>query len=272
MTHRFGYIPDEPDELDGRFAITRGAPVQRVDSVQWLAFVREWRDQDFSSGCVSHGGCQELETLRARHGLPHVALSRFAGYGGARKYLGGALVDGGSRPRDFYRHAQKIGVCPEAHWSHEHGLQNVNTLPDTAAEAEGAFLVDSFTYRRVGAGLRGDAFVDAVLDALQVGPVGFGRFVLTSYMRHRGTGVLPASAPGDREEGGHYTVLMGFEDRGQTLIDLNSWGGWGYPSGFVRSLARLHVDHLRAGYVDAWQVQLGSPAEFAVTQTRAVVP
>lgn len=270
MTARaLGYLPDAHDERDGAFGAPRlGAGVVRLEEVNHLRLFRRWRDQGTTNSCVGHGVVQQVEAARARAGLPEVALSPLGAYTVGRLYLGGELVDAGSRPRDVLRGGARLGIVREERWPLDYERLNERLPPEL--EAEGMTLRGSYEYRRVGAGLTGTAFVDAVLDALQFGPVGWGRQLRASYTHHAGSGVLPAPTQSERTAGGHYTVLAGYRDAGRELLDLGSWDGFGFTDhvdfGLSRrvtlhSLGWLHVDHLRDGWIDAWQVKAIWPSK-----------
>jgi hypothetical protein len=263
-----GYLPDEHDERDAVFGAPRlGTRQPRLEAVSHLHSFRRWRDQGASNSCVGHGVVQQVEAARARAGLPEVALSPLGAYTTGRLYMGPTLVDTGSRPRDVLRGGAKLGIAREASWPLD--LDRINERLPAELEAEGVALKGSYEYQRVGVGLTGAAFVDAVLDALQFGPVGWGRQVRASYLEHKGEDVLPAPTQDERVGGGHYTVIVASRLNGAEILDLNSWGGWGFSESVsvgvdrrvtLHSLGWLDVAHLLDGWVDAWQVKALQPA------------
>lgn len=255
----FGYIPDIPDEGDRAYAASLsklGGPPPEF--LSWLDFVSYWRGQASTSSCVAHGACQQAEIVLRQETWEKVEnpLSRFAVYAGGRLPLpSGVTMDEGSRPRDVLHFMYTYPITTENRWSHEHGMAHVNERPPPIAEATGVVLKEKFRYSRVGLGLSGDALIEAVIDALRVGPVGVGRTVYDSYMTHRGAGVLPAPDAEERPAGQHYTIFTGYRENGRELEELGSWPNWGFHRDFIRSIGYVSCDHLRASYLDLWQLQ-----------------
>lgn len=253
----FGYIPDVLDARDRVYAAApsalEGPP---PESVSWLSFVSYWRGQAATSSCVAHGACQQGEiALRQRGVKVENPLSRFAVYAGGRLPLpGGVAVDGGTRPRDVLHFMYTYPVTTENRWSHEHGIAHVLERPPPIAEATGVVLKGKLRYSRVGLDLVGDKLIEAVVDALRIGPVGVGRVVYESYTKHRGVEVLPAPGSDEKTAGSHYTIFTGYRNHGRELEELGSWTNWGFQKDFIRSIGYVSCDHLRAP-VDLWQLQ-----------------
>ena len=264
MADRYlGGIRDAHDPNDALFAAPRLGTMALPQEVGHLQRFRRWRSQGATSSCVGHGTAQLLEACRVAAGLPEVAISRLGLYLNARLYLGlGEIQDSGSRPRDALRGASKLGVVSEERWPLD--LAHVNTRLPAELEAAGIAARFPFEYQRVGLGLTGGALVEAVLDALVFGPVGWGRMLRRSYMDHVGSGVLPAPRASEDQVGGHFTVLTGYRMGGDQLQEMGSWDGWGYTERVevqadrvvkLQSMAWQEAEALVDGWGDFWRVR-----------------
>ena len=200
-----------------------------------LTHMRYWRGQDGSS-CVGHGAVQKVETGRVRHGIPlPEPLSRLHAYAQGLEQqtkMGDPLRDEGTYIDRVLYAFQEVGVCAER--LHPPGEKNVARRPDPEAELEG-FSRAGGEFWQLDPFPGEELWLDICWTIDVFGLACVGKYIGPSYDRHTGAGVLQAPAAGEGSLGGHCTVYVEYENFGATLIEGNSWHGWGYSAGIVGS-------------------------------------
>jgi len=260
VRRRLGWVRDLPDHRDyhlehpkleaaGAVPVTKGGPAPALVSL------REWcspvEDQGDLGSCTAHAVVGLLEYLqRRRHGR-HIDLSRLFLYWAARRWLFGArlqeLGDSGASIRAALAAAVAIGVPPERDWEYDPKRYNDTPGPWQFSLAQ---IFQGLHYVRLKS-------LAEVLALIRSGfPVAFGFSVYRSIDRVGPDGVVPFPAPGERLEGGHAVLAVGYDEARRLVEFRNSWradwgdGGYGW----------LPYQYFEAGLCDDFWTLLG--AEF----------
>lgn len=229
--------------------------------------LREWcspiEDQKSLGSCTAHAGVGMLEYYERRAFGSHIDASRLFLYKVTRNLLGWK-GDTGAFLRTTMKALAMTGVPPEQYWPY------VQSRMDDEPSAFLYALGDNYEalkyYRLDPAGSAPAEVLANVKTKLAAGlPSMFGFTVYTSIPPlGDGKGEVPFPGPGDKVEGGHAVLAVGYDDakkigscKGALLI-RNSWGtGWGeagygwLPYEYIlRGLANDFWAMLRAKYVD----------------------
>ena len=140
------------------------------------------------------------------------------------------------------------GLCPEVNWPYNSGTVTVKPLDAcyTLAAAR-----EPITYHLIA------HTIPAIKAALAQGyPLMVGLAIFASIMSNEvaKTGVVPMPTAGDKCDGGHAVVIVGYDDtkNGGSWIMRNSWGeSWGDKGHFYLPYAYLLDAHL---CMDIWLV------------------
>ncbi len=209
-------------------AAMRKAPA-KVDLREWCPPVE---DQGDLGSCTANAGVGLLEYFERKAFGNHLDASRLFLYKATRNLLGWT-GDQGAFLRTTMKALALFGAPPEKYWPYE--VKGFDREPPAFCYAFGQSYRAMQYYRLDPPGTTGQALLGAVREKLAAGlPSMFG-FTVYSSMPGEGEGAdIPFPGPGDKVEGGHAMVAVGYDDvrriggRKGALLIRNSWGeGWG---------------------------------------------
>lgn len=225
--------------------------------------VRRLKTRGDLGSCTANAGVALFEYFERRAFGKHLDASRLFLYKVTRNLMG-AKGDTGAELRDTMKAMVLFGVPPEKYWAYK-----ISRYEDEPTSFCYAFAQSYQAVKYYRLGLPGTAPTKALSEikkslAAQL-PVMFGFSVYSSMPGvGDGKGEIPYPGPGDKLEGGHAVVAVGYDDgkkvgkeKGALLI-RNSWGtewgdkGYGWLSySYVESgLAEDFWTLVKAEYVD----------------------
>lgn len=227
--NRFGYLPEDPDSRDYRFAdlFSAKALVPSFDAVDFSVEVRQLGilSQGNLGSCVSHGGFGAIRLKHVLSGIEEPYLGcRLLGYWGARAFIGTQSWDSGSHIRDFFRFLNSIGYMPEAETENGYDPDHFKEAPTPLEQKKMADQRDKgegqVSYYRVFE--TGVPRIEALKTALSnnIIPV-LGTDTTQEFLDYRG-GILHRPNDRQRSTGGHALFLCGYDD--ECAYGVNSWG------------------------------------------------
>jgi len=267
----FGWLPDVPDVRDFDDAhsdvVKQFATVKAINpaavAATALPAIKTLRtvydnipveNQGRIGSCTAQAGIGVLEYyVFVRHGRLE-DFSRLFLYKATRELMGWQ-GDTGAYLRTTVQALVTIGAPPERHWPYVEALYD--DVPPTFCYAV-AQNFQTLKYAKLDK-RRSDDTLQSVKRYLAANhPVMFGFTVYSSIGAARHTGDIPYPRRGDRVEGGHAVVAIGYDDQRRVLLIRNSWGaGWGnggygtLPYAYVENgLARDFWCLLASEYLD----------------------
>jgi C1A family cysteine protease len=226
VRNKLGWVPDTPDIRDVPFRSVFRVPEESVPHVDLRNGCSPIEDQGELGSCTAQAlaGALEYLELKAFRGvlpLSYRDLSRLFIYYNERSEMGTVKADSGAMLRVGIKTLAKLGVCREMLWPY--ALDRFTRKPAARCYTEAkAHVITS--YQRLSS-------LQEMKACLAQGmPFVFGfsvyeRAMTPSVAR---TGVIPMPKPGERLEGGHAVMAVGYDDASETLIFRNSWGeSWG---------------------------------------------
>ena len=245
---RYGWIPDLPDQRDHRYAAPGRVLAKLPAAVDLRPKCPPVFDQGTLGSCTANaiGNAYRFDLLKQR-GPRSFVPSRLFIYYNERVIEGTVDADAGAQLRDGIKTLARQGVCAEATWPYE--IERFRDKPPTAAFREG-LKHQALIYQR----LTQDAW--QMKGCLASGfPFVFGFAVYESFETPAvaRTGKMPMPGPGERQIGGHAVLAVGYNDRTQAFIVMNSWStAWGDAGYFTMPYAYLTNPSLAA---DIWTVR-----------------
>lgn len=139
--------------------------------------------------------------------------------------------DSGASIRNTFKALAKVGYCRSAIWPYK--VSEFRKQPPKVA-------YDDAAPRKIKVYASVVQHQVAICDAIAAGdPVVFG-FTVYDNFKPNAKGEIPMPRKGDRAQGGHAIVLVGYDDSRKAFLIRNSWGtGWGLkgyawmPYGYV---------------------------------------
>jgi C1A family cysteine protease len=270
-----GWRPDLPDFRDLypesepiKKVLAKSHPLKAVAkalpaSVNLRAWCSPIEDQGDLGSCTANAGVALFEYFERRAFAKHLDASRLFLYKVTRNLMG-EKGDTGAQLRDTMKAMVLFGVPPEKYWPYKISRYEEEPTPFCYAFAQSYQAVKY--YRLDPPGIAPTKTLSEIKKSLAAQlPVMFGFSVYTSMPGGGdGKGEIPYPGPGDKLEGGHAVVAVGYEDgkkigkdKGALLI-RNSWGaewgetGYGWlPYNYVESgLADDFWTLVKAEYVD----------------------
>jgi C1A family cysteine protease len=178
-------------------------------------------DQGPLGSCVGNAVAGAIELLEVKRLSKHTDISRLFIYYHARAYINEVRNDSGAYIRDGIKAIRKVGAAREDLWPYV--IDKFDDKPSDEAYADAADRKFKAYYRVLT--------LNAMLNALTYGyPVVFGFTVYSSFMSDwtARTGEMSMPRRGDREEGGHAVLAVGYDKKKEHIICRNSWGReWG---------------------------------------------
>ena len=225
--------PSPPDQRDIPY-VPKILPHQYASSIDLMPNVYEVEDQGSIGSCVANGVASQCEWLAKLAGAPQ-DLSRLFLYTATLEFED-RTGEEGLAPRDAYSVAHKYGICAEAAYPYDISKAGVNP-PESAYQAANATKMRRYesvvSNTRIQQVYEPEDRINIVMAALNEGmPVGIAMTVTDSISHMKGpwqtqdyTGF---AASGAQSIGGHYVVIIGYDDSVGRFLVQNSWGtAWG---------------------------------------------
>lgn len=240
MTHRFGWVPDVPDQRDHPYKVVHEESAALPASVDLRPKCPPIVDQGQLGSCTANA-------LTGALGFIHMdkpPASRLFIYYNERAIEGTIASDSGAMIRDGIKTLKNTGVCRETVWPYT--ISKFSRKPSKRSFTEaGSHTISSY---------QSLATLRDMQDCLASGfPFVFGFTVYESFESDQvaRTGVVPMPAKSERVMGGHAVLAVGYEvDR---FIVRNSWGtGWGQSGYFTMPMTYLTDPNLAD---DFWTVR-----------------
>lgn len=263
-----GWIPDYPDFRDYSADHELIAPIlekvarPKTQKLPPTTDLRAWcspvEDQGHLNSCTANAGVGMVEYFERRAFNKHIDASRLFLYKTSRNLLH-LSGDNGAYLRTTMGALVLFGVPPEEYWPYDAG--EVDTEPPAFCYSFAQNYNAIQYYRLDQPGITASKLLEEIKKRLASGlPSMFGFTVYSSIAQAETTGKIPYPTEGEKVEGGHAVMAVGYDDKmkiknqnagskattGAFLI-RNSWGAdWGeggycwLPYEYV--LAELAVD------------------------------
>jgi C1A family cysteine protease len=265
-----GWLPDYPDLRDytpqseavvpllAKTAVpkvgtkSKKAPA-KVDLREWCSPVE---DQGQIGSCTAHAGVGMLEYFERKLHGKHLDASRRFLYKVTRA-LGQLEGDSGAFLRTTMGAMVLFGVPPEEYWPYSEAEFDEEPLTFCYAFAQNYQAVKYYRLDPPGTE-RADLLAAIKSHLASQLPAIFGFTVYGSIAQAGEDGKIPFPAPGDKVEGGHAVMAVGYDDavkianRGEetkgAILIRNSWSsGWG-----EEGYGWLPYDYVLEGLADDW--------------------
>lgn len=197
-------------------------------------------NQQTIGSCVANGYVSTLEFLMIKDKKPFKDMSRLFVYYNGRVIEHTVNQDSGLMPRDALKSLVKQGCCTEALWPYNIDLF---TNKPPASCYEEAMNYQVLTYARLFT-------LNQIKNCLASGyPVGFGIPVYESFETEAvaKTGDVPMPERHEKDLGGHFMVLSGYNEKTKMFDFRNSWGTeWG-NKGYGR-IPYAYIDQMASDF------------------------
>jgi C1A family cysteine protease len=229
------YVPEAPEvkALLGKSQPLKAAKNTLPKSVDLRKWCSPIENQGNLGSCTANAGVGLVEYFQRRAFGKHLDGSRLFIYKATRNLLRWT-GDQGAYLRDTMKALVLFGVPPESYWPYK--ISKFDDEPPAFCYAFGQNFQAIKYYRLDPPGASPGKALGSVRQSLAAGlPSMFGFSVYSSMPGvNEGTGDIPMPQPGDKFEGGHAVVAVGYDDakkigkdKGALLI-RNSWGtAWG---------------------------------------------
>ncbi len=245
-----GWLPDYPDFRDyteeheevNKIIAPTGVLKARVkipSSVDLRAWCSPVEDQGSLGSCTAHAGVGVVEYYEKRAFGKHIDASRLFLYKVTRNLLHWT-GDTGAFLRSTMGALVLFGVSPEEYWPYK--TADFDKEPPAFCYAFAQNYQAIKYYRHDPPGTSNDVLLSRIKTHLAAGnPSMFGFTVYSSIEQADKTGKIPYPCKGEKIEGGHAIVAVGYDDKMKikntelcgvettgALLIRNSWGtGWG---------------------------------------------
>ncbi|MEW6534358.1 MAG: C1 family peptidase [Candidatus Auribacterota bacterium] len=250
LKHGMGWLPDYPDFRDYTTQSDEIKPLllktgMKEGDEKYLpssADLRQWcpavEDQESLGSCTANAGVGILEYYERRAFGKHIDASRLFLYKVTRNLLGWT-GDTGAFLRSTMGALVLFGVPPEQYWPYI--IEEFDTEPTAFCYAFAQNYQAIQYFRLDPPGRDKQSLLEQIKKMLAHGlPAMFGFTVYSSISSASADGCIPYPAPGEKVNGGHAVVAVGYDDAkkittpsvghkttGAFLI-RNSWGeSWG---------------------------------------------
>ncbi len=246
--HRYGWIPDEPDQRDHLYS----APPQFLKALPPSTDLRAKCPPVYNQGelgsCTANAIAAAVEFDRMRQKLSDFVPSRLFIYYNERRIEGTVSIDSGAMIRDGIKSVASDGACPEPEWPYD--IAKFMRRPPAKCYVD-AKLDRAVSYQSIIQDL------NQMKGCLASGyPFIFGFTVYESFEGDavRRTGHAPMPGWRERPVGGHAVMAVGYSESKQWFLVRNSWGAeWGIKGYFTMPYAYLIQPGLAR---DFWTIRL----------------
>src|SRR2546423_3618089 len=244
----YGWLPDLPDQRDFAYKVIKPRIAKLPRKVDLRKKCSPIENQGDIGACTAHALVGALEFLELKDGRKFVDLSRLFVYYNERAIEGAVKEDSGAFLRDGIKSLAKQGVCPEKAWPYKvHGFAK---KPDKNCYSA-AKNHQITSYHRLSS-------LNEMRICLADGyPFVFGFTVYSAFESDEvaKTGVLNLPAKGEKVEGGHAVMAVGYDDPKKRFIIRNSWDtDWGMKGYFTMPYDYLDPKSNLAD--DFWTIRL----------------
>jgi C1A family cysteine protease len=222
--NKYGYIQDDYDDRDYRFAAKAPAP-PAFPPVDLRSKCPPVMHQGKIGSCTAFGTTAMVRFVRSKQKLQDFAPSPLFTYYTTRQIEGTVLEDAGAMVRNALKSAVVYGVVQEERWKYEVSKFRLTPPADVYAEAQ---KYQTLEYRRISEGS-----VQDMQQCLFEGyPFTFGAMLFNSFegVVVAKTGIVPMPTARERRLGGHCMLCVGWKviNKKNYFIVQNSWGAkWG---------------------------------------------
>lgn len=236
-----GWKKDRYDHRDFEFHRGRRAPVypDRHTLINWMPTVR---DQGMIGSCVGFGIGANLTALANRFKVDPEWFSPTWIYNGARFIEGTLNYDEGCEPRNALKWIADRGSLKEHYWPYDPARLDRTSPPSKfdGPAREWPIVV----YTRITNG------IDGICAAIAAGyPVSIGNPWYDVWMDTDHAGNLMPITSQYTPNGGHETIIYGYDKPAGVFLCQNSWGvGWGDAGRFRMPMSALAVFNEHGGY------------------------
>ncbi|MDQ3230802.1 MAG: C1 family peptidase [Pseudobdellovibrionaceae bacterium] len=236
MTERkkLGWLPDKADERDHIYNAKKSSPEFPAVVDHRNRFFRAWDQGDLGS-CTAHAAgaaCMYLDVYD--RDMPVVVPSRLFVYYATRTLEGTKNSDSGATLRNTIKAIATWGYPPEDQWPYN--IKKFSIRPPEEAIAVAA-RERIKSYERLNRDL--DQFREVISQGYPI-ILGFSVHSSIDGRNVKKTGFIPVPKPGEKRDGGHAVLVVGYDETKEALIIRNSWGedwgeeGYGYlPYAFI---------------------------------------
>jgi C1A family cysteine protease len=226
-TSSYGWLPDIPDNRDHVYGSVRKIPAKLPTSVDLRPVCSKVEDQGDLGSCTANALAGALEFLMMKDKVKFSDMSRLFIYYNERVIENSVKTDSGAMIRDGIKTMAKQGACREKSWPYD--ITRFAKKPSKACYSE-ALNYQILSYARLGT-------LDEMRACLADGfPFVFGFSVYDGFESQQvaTSGILNVPAPGERMQGGHAVLAVGYDDKAKRIIVRNSWGAdWGMKGYFT---------------------------------------
>jgi C1A family cysteine protease len=224
--------------------------------------LRKWcspiEDQGQLGSCTANAGVGLVEYFERRAYGKHIDASRLFLYKVTRKMLN-FKGDTGAFLRSAMGALTLFGVPPEEYWPYD--VEKYDREPPAFCYSF-AKNYSAIKYVRLDpTGIAKDVLLHSIKDSISKGfPCMFGFTVYNSIQQSSTTGKIPYPCEGEKVEGGHAIMAVGYDDKMSiknemcnkeskgALLIRNSWGdGWG-----EKGYGYLPYDFVLEGLAEDW--------------------
>ena len=245
----YGWVRDTPDPRDHGYSPDAEILKKLPRSVDLRPGCPPVYDQKALNSCTAQAIAGAVQFDLMRQGVADFVPSRLFVYYNERAARNVVCADCGSTPRAGVKAVAAMGDCPETLWPYR--VRKFAAKPPRVCftRAKRYTVVD---YRRIKRNL--DHFRSCLAGG---SPFIFGMIVHDSFQSFdkeavRNTGHLELPEPGDRVEGGHAVLAVGYDDKREWFWVRNSFGDdWGKKGYFTVPYQYLMKEDLSA---DFWVV------------------
>lgn len=248
--HRhFGCVRDAPDPRDHSYnpppELLKSAP----KSVDLRPQCPPVYDQRPLQSCTANATAAAIQFERRRLKLdPDFIPSRLFIYWNERKLTDRLAQDAGSSLRSAIKAVAKFGDCPEPLWPYEADKVGVEPVPHAY---QSAVQYRNVAYQRVKQEL---PHLKACLASGQPFVFTFGVYSGFESPEAAKTSTVPVPKEGEKFEGNHAVMAVGYDDASARLWLRNSWGpNWAQGGYFQMPYAYIENPRLSG---DFWTIRL----------------
>ncbi|HLK30381.1 MAG TPA: C1 family peptidase [Puia sp.] len=248
-SYKLGWIPDIPDHRDLTYATSLSVMKKLPATIDLRSQCPAVYDQGQLGSCTANALAGAYEFDRIKEKKKDFMPSRLFIYYNERVIEHSVSSDSGAQIRDGIKTLNKQGVCPESEWPYNIAQFAVKPTAKCYSDAKKNEIQ---SYQRLD-----NTNLMLLKSCVSEGfPFVFGFTVYESFMSAAvaKTGKMPMPEAGEKVEGGHAVMAVGYDDTKSVMIVRNSWGtGWGAKGYFYMPYAYITSANLCD---DFWTIRL----------------